>query len=441
MRVAGLRRLQVEQALAVPRHEGVEIDQLRDALARPVGDAGRHHAAIAVPDQHDIAQVLHLEHADDIGDVGVEIDRRAGEMRALAEAGIGRRPQLMPGGAHQRAHLLPGPGRRPGAMGDDEHGHACTPLWFAAVSQGGSPQRVAFTALTLSRSADRCKMPAPICSPVERRRGRETRLCGLGCHFCAIAAWSYAHDRKGAMAGESLSKCCRSPVRRSGFPPRPPAPCGLPELFLDRRHLPEAQEQHRRHHGAKRRTRDQAQLAQEGRDRVRQALRRQRSGRAHHLPRRGRRRTSCGRGRRDRTCHGGRGRRVVQPERGVIRRSQLQSVSVSVPPPPKSTRLGCAEPPAVRGLGTPFQRIHDLGHVVAAARHGLRAQIMLPVWSEPQGASNNQTKLPSRLPPRRLCARCLDARRIRSAVGRSRSGLMLIGMGTCVAGGLDPRGP
>jgi hypothetical protein len=51
-----------------------------------------------VPDQHDVAQLLHFERADNVGDVGVEIDRGAGEMGALAEAGIGRRPQIVSAG-------------------------------------------------------------------------------------------------------------------------------------------------------------------------------------------------------------------------------------------------------------------------------------------------------------------------------------------------------
>src|SRR6185437_1837243 len=39
---------EIEQALAVLRHEGVEIDEMRDARSCPVGDAGRHHAAIGM---------------------------------------------------------------------------------------------------------------------------------------------------------------------------------------------------------------------------------------------------------------------------------------------------------------------------------------------------------------------------------------------------------
>ena len=157
------------------------------------------------------------------------------------------------------------------------------------------------------------------------------------------------------------------------------------------------------------------------------------------LPRRGRRRTSCGRGRRDRTCHGvGRGRpagRVIAALAAPVGRG------VRCPRCKRALRLGCAEPPAVRGLGTPFQRIHDLGHVVAAARHGLECADHAAGLVGAAGGEQRSDQAAEQASARRLCARCLDARRIRSAVGRSRSGLMLIGMGTCVAGGLDPRGP
>jgi len=39
----------------------------------------------------------------------------------------------------------------------------------------------------------------------------------------------------------------------------------------------------------------------------------------------------------------------------------------------------------------------------------LSAQIMLPVWSEPQGTTNDQTKLQSRL-PNGACVRVLSTR-------------------------------
>ena len=90
--------VQIEQRLAVARHEGVDIDQLLDPVARAVGDAGRDHAAIAVADQHDVAQVFIFDDVEDVLDMGFEIDRRIRQMRALAKTGVGRRDQPMPGG-------------------------------------------------------------------------------------------------------------------------------------------------------------------------------------------------------------------------------------------------------------------------------------------------------------------------------------------------------
>ena len=44
-----------EQAIAILWRERVEIDQLRDALAGAVGNAGRDHAVIEVANQRDVA--------------------------------------------------------------------------------------------------------------------------------------------------------------------------------------------------------------------------------------------------------------------------------------------------------------------------------------------------------------------------------------------------
>jgi hypothetical protein len=56
--LALLGRLEIEPALPVFGHEGVEIDHCRNAGRLAVGDAGRDEAAIAVPDQHDLGEVL-----------------------------------------------------------------------------------------------------------------------------------------------------------------------------------------------------------------------------------------------------------------------------------------------------------------------------------------------------------------------------------------------
>ena len=42
------------------------------------------------------------------------------QVRAVAKSGVARRNQAMPGLAHQRMHLLPGPSGRPGAVTNEE---------------------------------------------------------------------------------------------------------------------------------------------------------------------------------------------------------------------------------------------------------------------------------------------------------------------------------
>src|SRR5690606_11023161 len=91
------------------------------------GDTGCDHAAIAVPDQHDIAQILELQHAEHVSDMRFEIDIGRGKMRALAKPGIARRINVVTGGAQDRPHLLPRPGRRPGAMRNNDGSHRPSP--------------------------------------------------------------------------------------------------------------------------------------------------------------------------------------------------------------------------------------------------------------------------------------------------------------------------
>jgi hypothetical protein len=72
-----------------------------------------------VTDQHDIAQILELQNAKHVPDMGFEAVVRVRQMRALAQAGIGRRKEIVPGRRHQRPHFFPRPGRRPGAVSNN----------------------------------------------------------------------------------------------------------------------------------------------------------------------------------------------------------------------------------------------------------------------------------------------------------------------------------
>jgi hypothetical protein len=73
--LAAARRA-VGARLAIRRGGGVQVDQLLEPFGDTVGDAGDHVAAVAVPDQDDVVEVLVEQHVDDILDVGVERDIR-----------------------------------------------------------------------------------------------------------------------------------------------------------------------------------------------------------------------------------------------------------------------------------------------------------------------------------------------------------------------------
>ena len=94
--------------------------------------------------------------------------------------------------------------------------------------------------------------------------------------------------------------------------------------------------------------------------------------------------------------------------------------------------LGCAGSPAVRVLGAPFQRIHDFGHVAAAARYGLERADDASGLVRAAGGDQRSDQNAEPTSERRVRARSVDARRFRSAVGRGRSGLMLVSVAAII---------
>jgi hypothetical protein len=54
-------------------YKGVEVDQSRDAIRRPISYARRDHAAVAVADQGDLTEVFKLEDAENVLNVGLKI--------------------------------------------------------------------------------------------------------------------------------------------------------------------------------------------------------------------------------------------------------------------------------------------------------------------------------------------------------------------------------
>jgi len=99
----------VDERLPVDWCRGVEVDDAPDPIGSPVADSGDHHAAVAVPDEDDVAQVFVVEHGGDVADVQVEIDGRTEKVRALAEAGERRRVHVVTVGPQEPRDALVAP--------------------------------------------------------------------------------------------------------------------------------------------------------------------------------------------------------------------------------------------------------------------------------------------------------------------------------------------
>ena len=89
------------------RDEGIDVDQVTDAAARPLGDTGDDQSAIAVADEHDIVEILSVQEIDHIPNVCVErhtLRERAGVGSQAGQRGDEYRTsrQLQP-----RRHQIP----------------------------------------------------------------------------------------------------------------------------------------------------------------------------------------------------------------------------------------------------------------------------------------------------------------------------------------------
>jgi len=88
-----------------------------------VHDARDDHAAVAVADEDEVAQVLVLNDVDHVLDVGAQVRLRRAEVHALADAGEGRREDRVTGAPEQGPHALPDEAASPGAVHENEARH------------------------------------------------------------------------------------------------------------------------------------------------------------------------------------------------------------------------------------------------------------------------------------------------------------------------------
>ena len=116
---AELRR-EVGAFLAVLRLERVEPDDRGDAVVDLFERARGRPAAVGMRDEADILQVFPVHQIDDVGDVGVEDDVLAEQMRAVAIAGERRRIDLVAVPFENVGAAPPAPAAMPGAVNEHE---------------------------------------------------------------------------------------------------------------------------------------------------------------------------------------------------------------------------------------------------------------------------------------------------------------------------------
>jgi hypothetical protein len=85
-----LRGPEIDQRLPIVGQERIEIDQRPDPRAVQRRNAGHHHAAVGMADEHQLLDPLVVDDFGDIADVEAEIDGGIEQVRPVAEPGEGR---------------------------------------------------------------------------------------------------------------------------------------------------------------------------------------------------------------------------------------------------------------------------------------------------------------------------------------------------------------
>jgi len=104
----------------MPRHQSIQVDKLSHSPPSPFGRATNDHATIGMSDQYDIVEVVHFQHAGDIGDMGIKINRGTDQMRAVAQTRERYGERSMAGRLEEWHKLVPAPATVPGAMDENE---------------------------------------------------------------------------------------------------------------------------------------------------------------------------------------------------------------------------------------------------------------------------------------------------------------------------------
>ena len=111
------------QGLAVAGTNASRKTRWRDAVGDVLERTGHDEAAVREADQRDLVQVLEQHVVHEVAHVGAQVDQRARQVDALAEAGEARREDRVAGGLQQPPDMAEAVRAAPRAVDEDERGH------------------------------------------------------------------------------------------------------------------------------------------------------------------------------------------------------------------------------------------------------------------------------------------------------------------------------
>src|SRR5258705_2744499 len=126
------RALNAHDALAVVRHERIQVDESMDTIGHAISHARYYHAAITVAHENDVMKIFIETCVDYIINVRAESDVRPTEMHTFTQSGELRSVDVKPFLPEQFLDTTKGPTATPCAM-DDYDSRFCGCVWLCSL--------------------------------------------------------------------------------------------------------------------------------------------------------------------------------------------------------------------------------------------------------------------------------------------------------------------
>src|SRR5215204_1681606 len=113
--LSGFGRELLKQDSAVGKRRGVQVHELGDALEDLVRRARDHEPAVAMPEEHDVVEILELYEVHHVGYVSFQVDLGRGEVHPLTKTSEGDRIGIVSLLSEATGDSLPTPAPQPSA--------------------------------------------------------------------------------------------------------------------------------------------------------------------------------------------------------------------------------------------------------------------------------------------------------------------------------------